>query len=127
MSYEAKRRATYAKLKAKGAPCNLVKPVPGAEPVYDEETDTTSTPSTTHPGVCVISGYEAKVVDGKTILADDAKILCLFEDQSVPVANKDMIVVNPGTVFAETFKCVGGKPTKPDGETVILFTAQGRK
>lgn len=127
MNYEAKRRATYAKLRAKGALCNLVKPVPGAEPVYDDEHDTTSTPSTTHSGFCVISGYESNVIDGKTILADDVKILCLFEDKSVPEANKDTIVVNPGKTFEERFNSVGGKPTTPDGKTVILFTAQGRK
>ncbi len=127
MSYEAKRASTYLKLRSKGAPCNLVKPVPGADPVYDPETDSTTTPSTNHSGYCLISGFEAKVVDGKTILADDAKILCLFADKSVPDANKDTIVVNPDTDYQETFKIVGGKPLKPDGKTVILFTAQGRK
>lgn len=127
MSYEAKRLATYAKLRAKGAPCNLVKPVQGEEPVYDPIADETTTPSTTHPGVCLISSYEAKVVDGKTILADDVKVLCLFEDQATPEAHKDTIIVNPGTAFEETFKCVGGKPLKPDGKAVILYTAQGRK
>lgn len=127
MNYEAKRIATYAKLKAKGAPCTLVKPVPGEEPAYDSETDETTTPSTNHSGVCVITSFEAKVIDGKTILANDLKILCLFADQSIPEADKDQIVVNPGTAYEETINVVGGVALKPDGKTVILFTAQGRK
>lgn len=127
MNYEAKRIATYAKLKAKGAPCSLVKPVPGEEPAYDPDTDETTTPSTSHSGVCVITSFEAKVIDGKTILANDLKILCLFADQSIPEADKDQIIVNPGTAYEETINVVGGFSLKPDGKTVILYTAQGRK
>lgn len=128
MSYESDRKDTLKTLRKEGAPCKLVKPVPGEEPVYDTETDTTSTPTTDHAGYCVLTDFDESAIDGTLIQTGDVKILCLFEDKSIPAIGEDKIVVNPGTANAVTYSVVpGSKPVQPDGKTCVLYKAQGRK
>lgn len=128
MSYEGDRKDTLKTLRKEGAPCFLVKPVPGVEPGYDEATDTNTTPSTEHAGFCVLTDFDENTVDGTLIQSGDVKILCLFEDKSLPVIGEDKIIVNPGTVNEVTYSVMpGSKSIMPDGKTCVLFKAQGRK
>lgn len=127
MSYENDRKDTLKTLKKEGAPCKLLKPT-GAVLVYDPATDSMVTPTTEHSGYCVLIGFDDGVIDGTLIQAGDVKIVCLFEDKSIPEVGKDKIVVNPGTADASTYSVVpGSKAVMPDGKTCILYKAQGRK
>jgi hypothetical protein len=127
MSYASDRRDTLKSLKADGAPCNLMKPDPDAEPEYDPGTDSMVAPKIPHPGFGVLTGFEDGMIDGTVIQSGDVKILFLTLDGTDPEIGKDQIVVNPGTSAAKTYNVVGGKPVQPDGKTTVLYKAQGRK
>lgn len=127
MSYESDRKDALKTLKKEGAPCKILKPT-GADPVYDSATDSMVTPTIEHSGYCVLTGFADGVIDGSLIQAGDVKILCLFEDGSIPEVGKDKIIVNPGSDEAVTYSVVpGSKSVMPDGKTCILYKAQGRK
>ena len=126
MSYKAKASAVLAKLKTKGAPCNLLKPTDGM-PVYDEATDSHIQPTTPFPGCCLVTSFDSKLIDGTAIKYGDVKILCAFKADVSPDNGADNIVVNPGTTHEKKFVVINSKALCPDGRTNILFTVQGRQ
>lgn len=129
MSYASDRKDTLKTLKKEGAPCNLMKPDPTAEPLYDKPTDSMVAPKVPHPGYGLLTGFEDGLIDGTLIQAGDVKILFLTIDGTDPEIGKDSIVVNPDPVtgVGKTYSVVGGKPVQPDGKTTVLYKAQGRK
>lgn len=127
MSYASDRKDTLKTLKKEGAPCNLVKPDPTGEPVYNPLTDAMESPTISHPGYGVLTGFDDGVIDDTVIQSGDVKILFLTLDGTDPEISKDSIVVNPGTTAEMTYSVVGGKPVQPDGKTTVLYKVQGRK
>lgn len=128
MSYSSDRKDTLKSLKKEGTPCNLVKPDPTGTPVYQPAPiDAMISPTISHPGFGVLTGFQDGLIDGTVIQEGDVKILFLTIDGTDPENGKDSIVVNPGTSSAETYKIIGGQPVRPDGKTTVLFKAQGRK
>lgn len=128
MSYESERKNTLKTLKKEGTFCTLRKPIKGQKPVYDPETDTTTIPSTSHSGYCVLSDINESLVDGELIKTGDIRILCLFEDKRIPEVGVDKIIVNPGTTNEVEYSVApGSKAIIPDGKTCVLFKALGRR
>lgn len=128
MSYESDRKDTLKTLRKEGAPCTLVKPDPTGTPVYNSTIDENESPTSSHSGYCLLTGFDDGLIDGSLIQSGDVKISCLFEDKSIPEIGTDKIIVNPGTENAKTYSVVpGSKAVMPDGKTCILYKAQGRK
>lgn len=86
-------------------------PILGGDPVV-----------TPYPATLVPMAYEARYVNGTTILAGDMQIYISAVGLAIEPTVGDVVTAN-GTDYA----IVNGDPNKFDGVTPVVFIVQGRK
>ena len=127
MEYNDARETAEEKIAEYGTPCKLI--FLGNQ-VYDVKTNSYVYPDKKeYDGNCLITHFEANLIDGTVIKSGDVNILSVFDE-----AVSD---IDPGLSYLEVLNSVGvviGKyqivtPGKvaPDGESVILHKLHCRK
>ena len=109
-----------------GAKCVLVNPADGAG-TYNVETKKYDKSSKRFDGVCVVTVYEDKLIDGTAILAGDRKVIAVLS--GAPVQGVSLLeVYNKRTnALLDTYQVINSAEKNPDATTVIAATLQCRK
>jgi hypothetical protein len=79
-----------------------------------------------HQGVCLVTSYEQREIDGTVIKQEDRRLLCVFPAEPKPSVSLVDLYKKTGALDA-TYNVVSFSPLAPDSTTVILFKIQGRR
>jgi hypothetical protein len=99
--------------------------IPVGESVYNSETASYIGEYKEYNGVCVVTEYQKRDIDGTLILASDKRLLCMFPIEPIPSVSLIAIYNKNGVV--ETYNVVTCRQVIPDATTLLVFEIQGRK
>jgi hypothetical protein len=76
--------------------------IPSGKSAWDDDTSSWIDEYEEHRGVCLVSNYEQRDIDGTVIEAGDRKLLCVFENNRlVPLIPEEIGSEDAGLILAE--------------------------
>jgi regulator of extracellular matrix RemA (YlzA/DUF370 family) len=99
---------------------------PAGSPMWDNETASYTETYDEYQGVCLVTNYEQKDIDGTLIEVGDKRLLCIFPAEPKPKVSLVDVYKKNGELDA-TYNVVTFGTLAPDSSTVILYQVQGRK
>lgn len=124
MDYEEARELAEEKIAEYGAPCKLI--IPGNQ-VYNPHRNEYDYPNKKeYDGNCLITDYEASLIDGTVIQRGDRKILAVLDGEPIPSQSNLEIYSTMGSLI-ESYLIVNVEKVSPDAQTIILYKIQCRK
>jgi hypothetical protein len=100
--------------------------IPVGKSLWDDKTATWVDGYEEHQGVCLITNYQQRDIDGTVIEAGDRRLLCVFQGEPKPKVSLIDVYKKTGALDA-TYTVVTCGPPVPDATTTILFKIQGRR
>ena len=123
MDYDEARELAEETIAENGAPCKLMFP---GEMSYDPTTNTYTDNSKRHDGNCLITDYEARLIDGTVIQRGDRAILAVLPVEPIP-SRSYLEIYNTTGILIESYLIVNVEKVSPNAVDVILYKLQCRK
>ncbi len=123
MDYANLAKSAKRLIDSNGTKCILIHP---GKQVYDPATNEYIDSGQRFDGVCIISGYHDRLVDGTVIQAGDRKITAVLSEEPKPGLSKLEVYDKAGTL-KETYNVINANPVNPNASTVIVYKLQCRK
>jgi hypothetical protein len=120
------RMAKLAERKIRQYGTKAVLRIPACKSVWDDDNATWIDEYKEYPGVCLVTDYEQKDIDGTMIEKNDRRLLCIFPAEPKPDVSLVDVYKKNGALDA-TYNVVVCSPLVPDASAIILFKVQGRK
>jgi hypothetical protein len=124
MNYSRVARTTKKLITKDGTKATLR--IPAGRQIWDDDSASWITGYEEHKGMCLVTSYEQKDIDGSLIKAGDRKLLCVFPAEPESKVSLVDVYKKTGALDA-TYTVEDYSALVPDATTVILFKIQGRK
>jgi hypothetical protein len=121
-----KRLASRNKQILKKYGTSAVLRIPVGESIYNNETASYTDAYKEHNGVCVVTEYQQRDIDGTLIGASDKRLLCTFPAEPIPGVSL-IDIYHKGGVGNATYNVITCRLVSPDATEVLVFEIQGRK
>ena len=126
IDYESMADTAKRLIEENGTRCVLKNPGSGS-PVYNPATNEYETNEEKFEGICIISGYEDRLVDGTVIQAGDRKVTAVLAGEPKPGLAMLEVYDKAGIVLKETYRIINSTLVNPNAETVIMYRLHCRK
>jgi len=125
MNYANLAKTAKRLLGSNGTKCILVVQS-GIPPVYNPATNTYDSSDPRYEGVCVITGYDDKLIDGTVIKAGDVKVMAVLPEEPKPGLSSIEVYDKAGRL-KDVYSIINSNPVNPNASEIILIKLQCRK